>query len=171
MKKSKTNKRNTIQREIILIRHPEATHNKDDVLGGWSDTELTKTGEKQLKEIVDKMKDEKIDVIYTSDLKRCYLLADQLSKKLNCPLIVTPKLRERFYGSAEGKRVDKLPNDVESLEDLEKRVIEFINDIDLERAVLVTHGGPIKIIVKRIKGEEIVPKNIEIINITFTESL
>jgi|GEM_PF-5985808 len=153
------------KKKIILIRHTEAIHNLKDVLGGWKDTELTERGKERIKKIIKRIEGKELDVIYTSDLKRCYLLADKLSKKLNCPLIVSSELRERSYGSAEGKRVSKIPKDAESFEDFEKRIIDFIKNIKFKRVVLITHGGPIRSIIKKFKGEEIVTKTGEIINI------
>ncbi|MBS3055754.1 MAG: histidine phosphatase family protein [Candidatus Aenigmarchaeota archaeon] len=136
-------------KEIFLVRHPEAKHNAENKFGGWWNTPLTKRGKKQEKELLFYFKNKKLDIVYTSDLKRCRVVAKKIARSANCPLIITPQLRERCYGSAEGKTnndVEILPKDVESSSKLNKRIKDFIKTIKLRKVVIVTHSGPLKIL-------------------------
>ena len=55
---------------LILTRHGETTANKDDLLQGQLQGELNKLGKLQAKATANALKKEKIDVAFTSDLKR-----------------------------------------------------------------------------------------------------
>ena len=62
---------------IILVRHGEATHHTQHLTGGWTDSDLTEAGRRQLEALADKLaldfkgRSEKFRIL-ASDLKtRC----------------------------------------------------------------------------------------------------
>jgi broad specificity phosphatase PhoE len=60
--------------KLIIVRHGESEANKKGIhqrrKDEWSDTSLSKDGIFQAKQVAERLKDEKIDGIYASDLKR-----------------------------------------------------------------------------------------------------
>ena len=99
----------------------------------------------------DKLKDEKIDVFVSSDLKRavdtCRIIGEAHG---NPQIVTTPLLRERDWGSFTGKYIPDLdwrnnwPDDVESLEHLKSRAQNFLTWLKVtypDKTVLaVGHG-------------------------------
>ncbi|MBT3465032.1 histidine phosphatase family protein [archaeon] len=148
--------------KLILVRHGETFENTKRILQGIMDTELNQKGIEQAQKVALRLKDEIIDVIYSSDLKR----AANTSKEIaiyhqETPIYFVKELRERDFGSLTGKKFDEvdwknLPGDIESEYDLTNRVNDFLDEVydeHKEKAVLfVAHGGPIRSIIARING-------------------
>ena len=55
---------------LILVRHGETNENKNKVVQGFLNTTLSKIGIQQAKKVANRLKDEKIDFAYSSDLDR-----------------------------------------------------------------------------------------------------
>jgi probable phosphoglycerate mutase len=93
--------------KILLTRHGETLENKKWILQGWRPGHLSKKGKEQAKLLADRLKDVKIDVIYTSDLKRCIDTAKVIAKyHKNAKFIEEKLIRERKLGEFEGKVID-----------------------------------------------------------------
>jgi len=75
--------------KLILIRHP--TWNKENDLP-------TEETEGQVKKIIEKLKKERIDIIYSSPTKRALYLAERISEELKVPLVIDDLLKERNEG-------------------------------------------------------------------------
>ena len=54
--------------KLIIVRHAEAEGNKTRRFHGWTDSNLTERGHLQAQRVADRLKDVKIDVIYSSSL-------------------------------------------------------------------------------------------------------
>lgn len=98
--------------ELILLRHPETQWNRDKLLQGHSDiSPLNPYVPDSLVEDLTALVSPDVDnsiKIYASDLLRCALPAEDLHRRLSQhyplePLVKTPLLRERHFGSHEGK--------------------------------------------------------------------
>ena len=95
---------------IILVRHGEATHHTKKLTGGWTDSDLTDTGRKQLQALAAKLaKDfEHREIgklrILSSDLKRARESAQIIAQALAYPGEVESYsfLREKNNGIAAG---------------------------------------------------------------------
>lgn len=153
--------------KIYFVRHGEAGHNRDQLVMGTIDSELTKEGLKQAESLRDKLKNVHFDKVYASPLQRA----------INTARIVTghsdvgtdPKLIERTFGEIEGKPIDelnklrvkadaqgkdpwtyKLSPDTESDFDIYNRVIEFIDKKSSEwqdkNILIASHSGPVRAI-------------------------
>lgn len=136
---------------LILVRHGETIENIKGICQGQMDGTLSSEGLEQVQKLAERLKNEHIEAIYTSDLKRA---VDTTSEIFNhhsqVPLYIDKRLRERFFGSYQGKvfpenRKDLvIPKDAESDEKLFDRVADFYKEISLkhrEQAVLmVSHG-------------------------------
>ena len=56
--------------KIIIVRHGQSTSNVLGHTTGWHDAELSELGMQQAELLAQALKDEKIDFIISSDLKR-----------------------------------------------------------------------------------------------------
>ncbi|MCK5322376.1 MAG: histidine phosphatase family protein [Candidatus Aenigmarchaeota archaeon] len=96
---------------LIFVRHGETDWNKRKILQGTSDIELNKNGLEQARKVALRLKSEKIDVIYSSPLKRAYQTACAIAGEQGIEVIRDDDLREVNYGVFEGRNIDELKND------------------------------------------------------------
>lgn len=94
--------------KIILVRHGQSIGNLTRTFLGHTDLDLSEMGYLQAKATADHLKNEKIDKIYSSDLKRAYNTALFHAKIRNLEVITSINLREAYAGEWEGKNVDEL---------------------------------------------------------------
>jgi len=145
--------------KLILIRHP-AWNKKNDL--------PTEETEKQIKKIIEKLKEEKIDIIYSSPTKRALYLAEKISKKLKVPLVVDDLLKERNEGIYKDEEilerkakelgmhyVEYRPPNGESVLDVLERTKKFLEKVKGENIVVVTHYMNILCFYSLIKGVDI----------------
>jgi len=145
---------------LIIVRHAQTTHNKNNITQGQLDTYLTDLGKKQAEMLAERLSKEEIDVIYSSDLKRCRDTLAPFLKQKNIPVHYTSALREVSFGIFEerpwqefldwrdevrGHRFDIRPEEGESFNDVRKRIKEILGAMlekEKGRKVLVmTHGA------------------------------
>ncbi|MBQ1641739.1 MAG: GNAT family N-acetyltransferase [Oscillospiraceae bacterium] len=89
--------------EIYLIRHAQAEGNIYRFMQGHWDGDVTETGRYQIKALAEKLKDIKIDAVYSSDLKRAFMTAQAVLKYHPEIRINTDKrIREINLGPWEG---------------------------------------------------------------------
>lgn len=148
---------------LTLIRHGETTANAKNLCQGQQPGQLSETGVIQAKQLAQRMRNESIDVLYASDLKRAMDTAAKISAyHPELEIIPDPLLRERFMGSWEGMpfppgwKWEYLPAGAETNEDLLNRAAVFIGKIrerhEGEQVVAVTHGGMIRAFRTLISG-------------------
>ncbi len=89
--------------KLILVRHGETVGNLSGIKQGHLPGELTEKGLEQAKKLALRLKDENIDMIFSSDLKRAVDTTKEISKFHNVPVIYTTELRERCHGPFEGR--------------------------------------------------------------------
>ena len=87
---------------LILIRHGYSTANEADVFAGFYDAELTAKGMRQAEKCAAALKDEYIDAVYASDLRRAFRTAEPVAASHGLPLIPEPGMREIRAGEWEG---------------------------------------------------------------------
>lgn len=116
---------------IYLARHGETVDNVNKIMQGQTQGELTEKGRIQAKELGRKLADIVFDAYVSSDLKRsvdtCAIVASASGK----PVVTTPLLRERDWGSFTGRYIPDLkdevwPDDIESLDKLKERAGRFL---------------------------------------------
>jgi len=116
---------------LILIRHAESEANAKGINQGQKvDTFLSKLGVKQAKQVAQRLGDEKIEIIYSSDLKRAKQTAEEINKFHKLEIVYDKRLREKDHPE-------------ESLEAFVARLISFFEDIkNIDKNILVVaHGG------------------------------
>lgn len=96
--------------KIIIIRHGESLANAVRVYLGHTDWDLSEKGREQAALAAEYFKDEKIDVIYSSDLLRAYNTALPHAKMRSLTVNADKELREVFLGAWEGLEIDDISN-------------------------------------------------------------
>ena len=141
--------------EIIFEYHSTSVDNEAGVASGWSDPPLSAKGREQAAELGERHRGERIDAVFSSDLRRAVETAEVAFGGV-APLHKDQRLREYDYGSMTGMptetmhkeravRVEKPFPDGESLADVAERVSDFLADLgedwDGKRIIVVGHGA------------------------------
>jgi len=160
---------------LLLVRHGNTELNSAQVFVGHADVELSATGYRQVKRLRDRLSAEKIDVIYSSDLKRALVTAEIIASKHQLEVITFPELREINYGNLDGltfEEIRRLYPEVaelcvdwspqlkfpegESVDELNQRVSRFLDGLKQhapeETILIVAHGGPLRLMVCSLLG-------------------
>ena len=102
--------------KIFVVRHGQDTDNETGLLNGHRNTNLTELGKKQATEAGEKLRAEKIDLIYVSPLTRTKQTAEIIAQQLGLPEAeVMPDLIERDFGFFEGKLAADIPKLTEDM--------------------------------------------------------
>ncbi len=88
--------------KIYFAAHATTTDNETKIASGWKDVGLSQLGIQQAKELGERFKDIKIDLVCCSDLKRAVDTV-KIAFDDTIPVIVDQRLREIDYGDFEGK--------------------------------------------------------------------
>jgi broad specificity phosphatase PhoE len=87
---------------LYLIRHGQSAGNAEGRFGGHGNTPLSELGIAQARATARVIADEKIDVIYSSDLLRALQTAEHFAGDSGIQIISTAAFRERDVGVLEG---------------------------------------------------------------------
>lgn len=90
-------------RDFYVFRHGESTYNTEGrIQGHTDDSVLTTLGEKQAKEIGEKLQNRGIEIIVTSPLKRAVQTAELANQILKLPIVIDKHFIEVNVGIVEG---------------------------------------------------------------------
>lgn len=92
---------------IFIVRHGETDWNVQKKVQGKTDIELNKRGIEQAQIISQKLKNETIDMIISSPLKRTKQTAEIIAKVIDCPIFYEEGLIERSFGDFEGWKTNE----------------------------------------------------------------
>lgn len=160
---------------ILLVRHGESEYNSARRFAGHVDVGLTETGLRQVERLRQRLADEKIDAVYSSDLKRAQRTAEVLIQGRGMIITTCPELREISYGEVEGLPFSDIQR---SYPELAKQIsntdlgmkfpggesfLEFVDRVDTfrerlkkhsssETLLVVAHGGPLRALVCDLLG-------------------
>lgn len=143
---------------IFLVRHGQTDWNLKKLMQGRTDIPLNETGKMQALEVKEKLKNEKIDICFSSPLSRTLTTAKIITK---LDIIIDERLIERNAGTLEGKdsKIYKTINyydfklnsnqfGVENVKDLFARANNFLEDIKEKYSdktvLIVSHGATIR---------------------------
>ncbi|MBI3050928.1 histidine phosphatase family protein [Candidatus Woesearchaeota archaeon] len=148
---------------LILVRHGETDDNVNHISQGHRDTGLNERGRLQSAAIGRALRAEKVDAIFSSDLRRARETAEAILRFHNAPVTFSRHIREQSIGVFEGRPredfksfllesaakgmavEDVTPGAGESMRDVRRRAEDFISILAEKykgRTVLVvTHGG------------------------------
>ena len=88
-------------KELVLVRHGEAEHLIKGIIGGWTDLPLTDREKRQVKLTSKRLRElfeSRIEIMYTSDLKRAKESAEIILEDLDIPLVIDSQFRELNLG-------------------------------------------------------------------------
>ncbi len=133
---------------IYVLRHGQTDYNVQGKFQGQVDIPINSNGIEQAKMVTEKLKDINFEIVFSSPLKRALQTAKIVT---NSEIIVDNRLIERSFGKLEGKysiedyenRIEEFQ--IETLENLKKRVYSFLDDIILKykncnNILIVTHA-------------------------------
>jgi alpha-ribazole phosphatase len=161
--------------KILLVRHGITESNRARKLTGQCDVDLSADGYRQVEQLRDRLLGEKIDSVYSSDLRRAVATAEVISSGHELNIIRCPELREINYGKAEGltfEEIGRLYPDVaelvknfslqlefpegESFEGFAARTSSFLDKLQeyapSQTMLVVSHSGPLRVLVCRLLG-------------------
>lgn len=88
---------------IVLVRHGETDWNREmRIQGGSSDCPLNEKGRQQAESLALRLKQDRIEAIYSSPLKRALEIAEAIARYHQLEVVVEPSLREIEAGTLEG---------------------------------------------------------------------
>ena len=120
---------------LILTRHARTKENEAGILQGWMPGHLSEEGIKQANKLAESLKDEKIDVIYSSDLKRAKDTTKIVAKyHPHTPIIYDKRIREADLGVFTGKHKNEVdwknrPKEMESRQSMRARSSELLEEV------------------------------------------
>lgn len=143
--------------KLYVVRHGKTDWNTFGRIQGDTDIPLNRIGEKQAELIRNKIED-KVDICITSPLERAIRTANIIC---DLEVIIDERLKERDMGEYEGVtnlkynkqeywnyKLNKSDYGVEPIQDLFKRVNEFLDEIKNKYAdktvLVVSHGATIR---------------------------
>ena len=162
--------------EFTVVRHGQTAENARGILQGWLDTPLDERGRRQSRAAAERLRNEKFDLLASSDLRRALESAAPIGELLNLPIEKLPALREWHLGELEGRPVGELQKEFPEIMDA------FLRDTDEElrvpggeshaaffarvaacldalaqanpgrRLLLVTHGGVLRAVYRHVAG-------------------
>ncbi|MFH1904641.1 MAG: alpha-ribazole phosphatase [bacterium] len=159
--------------KIFIVRHGQTSGNSTLKYFGITDVELNEEGINQAGLASKRLEKENICRIYSSSLKRAFKTAEIIAKPHRISVELKEDLREINFGNWEGlgfqeiqksfpQEFSEWQNNImgftmpqgESILELKRRVEtafnEILNSARENNVVIVTHGGPIRIILSKI---------------------
>lgn len=160
---------------IYLIRHTQAEGNLYHVMQGHWDGNITALGSRQIDALARRMKDVRIDAVYSSDLRRAVLTAGAITRYHPLDIVTDKRLREINVGPLEAtafaNAIHKYPEQMENFmhrqdkwqldgaetyEEVTQRAYEALEDIALrhdgQAVAAVSHGITIRCFAARVMG-------------------
>lgn len=172
--------------KLFLVRHGQSQWNLENRFTGWKDPDITEKGKEEAIKAGQLLKNEKIDVAFTSVLKRAIHTLDLIlgeTGQTDMPTTRNEALNERDYGDLSGhnkaemaekvgaeqvhiwrRSYDVAPPGGESLKDTCDRVIPYFEahikpEIEQgKNVIVVAHGNSLRALVMHL--EKLSPEEI-----------
>lgn len=167
---------------IYLYRHGETNWNIEDKITGQLDNDnikFTKFGYRQIGKLSQKLKANKVQVIYCSDYKRTAKTAEIANRKLGIPILYQKELHGLNMGKYQGEILSKCRKEKElieafknynfpigggeSINQLNSRILNFISEISVKekrsRIAIITHSAVISNLKALLTHEKYVSLN------------
>jgi alpha-ribazole phosphatase len=156
--------------KLLLVRHGNTRGNSAERFWGQTDVELSAIGKRQAEQVRDRLATERIDAIYTSNLRRASATAEIIASPHQLEVITCAELLEINFGKVEGltfKEISQLypelvkvwPTrdlafrypDGESIGDLNNRVTKFLTRLEKhateDTILIVAHSGVLRLLI------------------------
>lgn len=179
---------------LVLVRHGETEWNRDGRWQGHADIPLSDRGRDQAKRLAERLHGEghRFDHLYASDLGRAFDTAVIVAGVLDLPVHPLIELREMHVGAWSGMTSAEIRErhpeqwerytrgedgprggHGESQAELTTRVVGIVEDLVRrhpgERLLVVTHGGPIRMVLGYLRRVTGVSFDLRIDNTSLTE--
>ena len=145
---------------LYLVRHGQTEKNKYGLIQGQTECDLNENGIEKAKELIPLVEKLDLDVVISSPLKRTIDTAKIITNN-KYPINTDDRLIERDWGLCEGANIEEVDtvkcwnfhintnaNEIERVQDLLKRVSEFIEDIKArysdKKVLVVTHSAVLR---------------------------
>ena len=141
---------------LVYETHSITTDNEAGIATGWLPGALSAAGREAARELGERRRDDGIDAIYVSDLRRALETVEIAFAGSSVPVVVDARLRECNYGELNGAPVARLDIERlahvavpwpggESYEDVVDRTRTLLLDVraahDGHRVLLVAHSA------------------------------
>jgi len=159
---------------FLIVRHGETLWNREHRIQGQLDSALSPTGLAQAEAVGRRLREEKIDLLVSSDLGRTLQTAAPIAAATGLVITQDARLRERSFGIFEGLTPEQIherfPDDYErwqarepdfamqggeSLAQLRARLSACVEEIaarGFAKVALVTHGGALDALYRTATG-------------------
>lgn len=167
--------------KIYFTRHGLTEYNKERRIQGLLDSPLTLEGKEKAKELGARLKDEGIEIIYSTDQKRAMDSAKIINEALKLDIIPDRRLREVSMLSHEGMTwAESVASDPDredlimqrpdlfneggiypyrdALEDAIAFIFELIKT-NYEKVLVMTHGSKLRVITTVLEGIDLKDTN------------
>jgi broad specificity phosphatase PhoE len=166
-----------LKNKYFILRHGETHHQieKPDIVYFWPEDKppasLTKNGQEQIKKVTHYLKNQKIDLIFSSDVLRTRQTAEIIAKELDLEVKEDLRLRDVNWGIYQGKlmkeawafynhkmeeKFRKAPPQGESWLDVQKRMVDFLKETEgkynQKTILIVSHGDPLWLLDSWVQG-------------------
>lgn len=166
--------------KLFLVRHGKSDWNKLGKWTGWTDVDLAEEGIIEAREAGKLLKDEVIDTVYTSELKRTHQTFHGIkegAEKMDLTHTPHKALNERHYGIHTGKNKWEVKSEIgeeefnnirrgwdvripegETLKDVHSRVVPYYEEnikkdlISGKNVLVVAHGNTLRALIKHLEN-------------------
>lgn len=165
-----------LKNKYFILRHGQTIYQtkKKKIIYPWPEVppvSLINRGVKEIKVLAKKLKSQKIDLIYSSDIFRARQTSEIIAKELGLKVNFDKRLRDINLGIYHGGKKEefyrdfprvfplrfiKRPPGGESWQDVQKRMLNFLKKIDKKQKgkniLIVSHGDSLWLLEGAIKG-------------------
>jgi len=174
--------------EFVVIRHGETVWNSERRMQGQMNSDLSELGRAQALALGLRMRNERFDVLYSSDLARAHLTAQAIADQTGHEIRPDTRLRERSFGIFEGlthaEMKDRNPEEYvrfrqrdpdysvpggETPREFFQRSLACFNELAAlhpgARVVVVAHGLILDTLYRAANGHDLTaPRTLDLIN-------
>jgi len=164
-----------LKNSYFILRHGETPYQAErkNTIYPWPEQEpilLTEKGIRQIESVAQKLKNEKIDLIFSSDVPRAKQTAEIVAKELGLAINFDKRLRDINFGVYAGgprrkfyltfpnpvDRFHRAPRGGENLLACQKRMVAVLKEIDRKyedkKVLIVGHCDPLWLLEGAVKG-------------------
>ncbi|MFW6151311.1 MAG: histidine phosphatase family protein [Chloroflexota bacterium] len=154
---------------VMLVRHGETAYNAEGIFRGRADVPLNERGEQQAGSLAGYLQTRRVDVVYSSPLKRALTTAEVIAARGGLQAQVAPELIDLDCGEWQGlsrQKVEERYGDLyaqweesphllrlpggESLQEVRARALEFV------RGVAMAHEGHFVFVSHRVVNKVLI---------------
>jgi len=163
--------------KILLVRHGDTALNSAQRYWGQTDVRLSAAGLRQAEKLRDRLAPQKIDGVYSSNLRRSSATAEIIASGRRLNITACTELGEINFGKLEGLTFDEISHlypevtklwhswsfrlkfpGGESVDQLNNRVSQFVSRLNKHTAeetiLIAAHAGPLRLLVCHLLGIE-----------------